>query len=210
MTATDHGARVLAVENLQSYFHASISEALASQQVEVAEHTTHYVVNLLTLFARSDALFDAADEGPGLRPLALRLNDALEAASADERNFALQRLGDVSLFIAGFFADSLAHRLVDLDYYIHMGGNAYGSLSDNVRGTLRGRVYQPVFRELAAKFQRIVDVLNEVRDSTRGSDDHDVLRLYEIWVRTGSQRAERLLRRLGVTPIAPARTDFAH
>ncbi len=210
MTAGNDDARVLEVENLQSYFHASINEALVSQQVEVTEHTAHYVVNLLTLFARSDALFDAADEGPGLRPLALRLNDALEAASAEERNFALQRLGDVSLFIAGFFADSLAHRLVDLDYYIHMGGNAYGSLSDNVRGTLRGQVYQPVFRELAAKFQRMVDVLNEVRDSAGGSGDHDVMRLYEIWVRTGSRRAERLLRRLGVVPIAASRVDFAH
>ena len=47
-----------------------------------------------------------------------------------ERNRALQRLGDVSLFIAGFFAGSFARKLVDIDYHIAMGGRAYGSLAD--------------------------------------------------------------------------------
>lgn len=201
---------VLAVTSLQAFFHEAVGGAMRSQRVEVAEHTAHYVVNLLTLFARSEALYDETDEGRRLRPLAMMLDDALNAPNEALRNRALQRLGDVSLFIAGFFADSLAHRLVDLDYYIRMGGNAYGSLSDGVRGTVRGRVYAPVFRELAAKFQPLVDVLNEIRDSARSTSDHDVLRLYEVWLRTGSRRAARLLGELGVPPLQGARTRFVH
>ena len=56
--------------------------------------------------------------------------------------------------------------------------------------------------ELAQKFQVVVDVLNEVRDEARESSDLDVLRTYEIWLRTGSRRAAALLRQNGVVPIS--------
>ena len=74
------------------------------------------------------------------------------------------RIGDISLFVAGFFGESLARRQVDVDYYVRMGGFAYGSLSDAVRRSVRGRVYTAVFAELAAKFQDFVDVLTEIRE----------------------------------------------
>jgi hypothetical protein len=145
-----------------------------------------------------------------LKPLALMMVDAVEAPTAEQRNLALQRIGDVSLFIAGFFADSLAHRLVDLDYYIYMGGNAYGSLSDEMRGSLRGRVLADIYRELARKFQTVVDILNEVRDGARQSSDVDLLRTYEVWLRTGSKRAESLLRQNGVVPMPNMTSRRSH
>jgi hypothetical protein len=145
-----------------------------------------------------------------LKPLALMMVDAVEAPTAEQRNFALQRIGDVSLFIAGFFADGLAHRLVDLDYYICMGGNAYGSLSDEMRGSLRGRVLADVYRELARKFQTVVDILNEIRDGARQSSDIDLLRTYEVWLRTGSKRAEALLRQNGVVPMPNMASRRSH
>ena len=129
------------------------------------------------------------------------LADAEEAASAEERNNALQRIGDVALFISGFFADSLASHVVDLDYYIHMGGSAYGSLSDKIRGTFRGNAFADTYGELAAKFQVLVDVLNEMRERERQDSDVDLLRTYTIWRKTGSKRAATLLRQHGVVPI---------
>lgn len=203
-------ASVVAVRDLRDYFRRSIDEAMARQNVEVDPHATHYVVNLVTLFARSEDLYEDHGDTYGLKPLALMMVDAVEAESAEERNFSLQRIGDVSLFIAGFFAESLAHRLVDLDYYIRMGGNAYGSLSDEMRGTLRGRVLAHVYRELARKFQLMVDVLNEVRDAARSSSDIDLLRTYEVWLKTGSRRAEKLLRQNGVVPMPNAVSRRSH
>lgn len=202
--------QVVAVQNLRDYFRESIDSVIEKQKVDVDPHAAHYVVNLLTLFSRSEDLYEDHGEAYGLKPLALMLVDAVEAASAEQRTFSLQRIGDVSLFIAGFFADSLAHRLVDLDYYIHMGGNAYGSLSEEIRGTLRGRALAHVYRELAHKFQVIVDILNEVRDSARQSSDIDLLRTYEIWLKTGSARAAALLRQNGVVPMPNAVSRKSH
>ncbi len=210
MSSIAAGERVVQVHNLRDYFRESIDAVINNQGVDVDPHAAHYVVNLLTLFARSEDLYEDHGEAYGLKPLALMMADAAGASNAVERTFSLQRIGDVALFIAGFFADGLAHKLVDLDYYINMGGTAYGSLSDEIRGTARGRALADVYCELARKFQIVVDVLNEVRDRARCSSDIDLLRTYEVWLRTGSERAARLLRKNGVVPIPNAVSRNSH
>ena len=198
--------RVLPVYNLRDYFRTSIDEIMARQRVDVDPHAAHYVVNLVTLFSRSEALYEDEGDYYGLRPLAIMLAEATDAPTPERRKQALQRIGDVALFIGGFFIESLANKAVDVDYYICMGENAYGSLSEEVRGTFRGNAFADIFRELAAKFQVLIDVLNEVRDGARKESDLDLLRTYEIWQKTGSRRCERLLRQQGVVPIGAGRS----
>jgi len=202
--------RVVQVRNLEDYFRTSIDGVLSRQGVDVDPHAAHYVVNLLTLFSRSEELYEDDGETYGLRPLALMLADAADADSPAVRTQSLQRIGDVALFISGFFADSLAGKPVDIDYYIYMGGNAYGSLSEEVRGTFRGNTFAPIYRELAIKFQVLVDVLNEVRDDARQESDVDLLRTYKIWLKTGSRRAKKLLRQNGVVPITDGKPRGRH
>ncbi len=201
MTCQTVSVRVVPVHNLRDYFRESIDAAMEHQGVNVDAHAAHYVVNLLTLFSRSEDLYEDDGDSYGIKPLALMMADAADAPTIAERNLSLQRIGDVALFISGFFADSLAHRLVDLDYYINMGGTAYGSLSEEIRGTFRGRALAGVYNELARKFQLVVDVLNEVRDGARQSSDIDLVRTYEVWLRTGSNRAAKLLKQYGVVPL---------
>jgi hypothetical protein len=210
MPIAPESERVIPVSNLQEFFRESVQTAIGRQEIDVSEDTTWYVVNLLTLYSRSEALYERTEDYYGLRPLALMLREAADASTPEERRFALQRLGDVSLFVAGFFSDSLAHRPVDVDYYVHMGGGAYGTLSDSLRGSVRGRALEDVFRELAGKFQSMVDVLNDVAESARSNSDRDVLRLYELWMRTGSRRAHRLLTELGIEPAPDARNGRTH
>ncbi len=197
-----HGGKVIAVNNLQEFFRDSIEAALHNQQVEADAHTTHYVVNLLTSFSRSDQFYERTDDGVAIRPLALMLDDALACANENERDQRFQRLGDVALFVAGFFARSFARKPIDIDYYIAMGGNAYGTLSNSLRGSSRPHVFCDIFDELAQKFQRFVDVLNEIAESGCVQSDQDILHLYDVWLRTGSPRAASQLRQLGVVPIA--------
>ncbi len=192
-------AKVLPVTSLTEYFRDSLHAALCKQQLSVDDHTQHYVVNVLTLFARSESLFESTAEGCRLKPLVVMLSEALAAPTLAERQRGLQRLGDVSLFIAGFFARSFARKLVDIDYHISMGAQAYSTLADTDR-TRRGAVLGRVFAELAGKFQPLVDALNEISEGARGHSNADLLRLYELWLRTGSRRSWRALRDLGVLP----------
>jgi len=194
---------VVTVANLAEFFRDALRGALADQHVAVEEQTEHYIVNMLTLFARADGLYESTSDELRLKPLVQMFSEALQAATVAERELALQRLGDVTLFMAGFFARSFAHRLVDVDYHIAMGGRAYGTLARSLeRG--RRRALAQVFAELAAKFQPLVDALGEISDAAYVYTQRDILRLYEIWLKTGSVRARGLLRRLGVeaAPVA--------
>ena len=197
------------VANLKEYFRDALHDALAHQHVAVEDQTEHYVVNLLTLFADADALYDRAPGGEArLKPLAVMLGEALEAPTPEAKCRGLQRLGDVSLFIAGFFSAGFARKLVDVDYHIAMGGRAYGTLADAV--PRRGRTLRQVFAELATKFGSVVDALNEISETSYQHSDRDRLRLYELWVKTGSERSRRLLRKLGLEPVPAARSALAH
>jgi len=193
---------VMAVANLTEYFREALHGALVHQHVAVEDQTEHYVVNVLTLFARAEHLYAETPSGARIPPLLPLFNVALEAQDPGQRERALQRLGDLSLFIAGFLAPAFARRLVDIDFHIAMGGRAYGTLAGSLAGGRR-RVLGRVYAELAAKFQPLVDALAEIAESAHVHSQRDVLRLYELWLRTGSARARGLLSRLGVVP-APA------
>jgi len=187
------------VKNLREYFMRTVTDAMQRNSVQVDEHTSCYVVNLLTLYSRSEALFDDGENGPELTPVALVLADAVDRGQ-EELNRALRRVGDQSLFIAGFLGDGLQGRLVDIDYYVSMGGSAYASLSCNSRNTTRGAALERVFAELAENFIDFVDVLTDLRTEEQ-SGRHDLHRLYETWTRTGSRRSARLLRERGIEPV---------
>lgn len=203
MSSTAGQGDVVTVTNLAEFFREALRGVLADQHLAVEEHTESYVVNMLTLFARAERLHQPGADGGREKPLAEMFSEALQAATAAERDLALQRVGDVSLFMAGFFLRSFARRLVDVDYHIAMGGRAYSTLAGLLEhGRRRGPAQ--VFAELAAKFQPLVDALGQISDAAYVYTQRDILRLYEVWLRTGSVRARRLLRRLGIeaAPVA--------
>src|SRR6201996_1054206 len=209
MQAVTAGSLV-AVSSLREFFRDAFHTASEHQHLDIDEQAEQYVVNLLTMFARADALYEKTPEGLRIKPLAHMLAEALDAPNAGARQRSLQRLGDVSLFIAGFFARSFARKLIDVDYHIAMGGNAYSSLADTLQHSFSGRTVAGIYAQLAQKFQGLVDALNEVSDMSYHYSDKDILRLYEIWMKTGSTRAHGLLRQLGVQPVRAGGSRLEH
>lgn len=197
--------QVLTTPDMRSFFQESVLAALDQQGVKARDDTIVYLVNLLANFARADRLYEWTPEGYMLRPLALLYDDALQAPTIEARNQALRRLGDVALFVAGLYADSLQRQAVDVDYYIAMGGNAYSYLSDRHSS----RAHRPVFGELSQQFTDFVEVLSQIGGYSI-TDDHDVLRLYEHWLRTGSHRSARRLSELGVQVVSGTKSNRQH
>ena len=180
-------ARRVAVEHAMPYFRELVQSALAHQRLATTEHATFYLVHLLASFLQRA---ETDDDGP----LALRLAQALETAGPRQRA-GLKAIGDESLFVSGFFADSLTRRVVDVDYYVAIGGAAYDAL-----GRCETDVCSPVFAELARKFVAFVDVLAEVSERTSCASNADMVRLYEKWLKTGSARTGQLLVEKGIIP----------
>ncbi len=168
--------------SVDGYFYEVLSESLEAVQVEATAPAGFYLVSLLGDFTRA-RLPDV--------PLALRLAEAQHASPA-ERVKRLKEVGDTSLYIAGFFAESLSRKLVDTDYYIGLGRGAYAELAGQLSGSLT-----EVYGELAEKFPAFVDVLGEIRRRVDFAGA-DLITLYEQWVRTRDAWIEKKLRALGV------------
>ena len=189
--------KLTSARTVAEYFHEVVRLALHNQQVRPEAATEFYLVNLLASFARREDEPDGADEA-----LAIRYGKALQA-NRDERARRLRAIGDTSLFVSGFFADSLDRRLIDVSYYIGIGGAAYGHLSHMVRDA-RGASSAVVYDELAGKFPKFVDVLAEVSEMGHVQSNGDVVRLYRRWLQTSSAWLARKLCHLGVIPRQPA------
>jgi hypothetical protein len=174
-----------------AYFKELLDSALARQHVTAGDLTAYYLVNLLCQFVRADA---CESFGRDAEPLALKLTRALGQGGSVQRA-QLRNLGDVSLFMSGYFADSFPRRAVDVDYYVSMGEYAYGSLSRRDRDT-----FAEVFGELSRKFVGFMDVLSDVSEHTGSVSRSDALRIYEKWLRTGSVRDGQKLLDRGILP----------
>ena len=179
-------------ESPAEYFRDLVESAMKRQHLAARELTSFYLVNLLTGFMHSDRSSPRGDE----EPLGLRFARALQAAGMKQRD-ELRQVGDRSLFVSGFFSDSLSRSLIDIDYYIQLGGSAYASLARQSDET-----FGDVFDELSAKFSAFVDVLGEISERTALGSNTDLLRLYERWLRTRSRRSGDLLVSRGIVPNA--------
>jgi hypothetical protein len=182
------GMEIKPQASIAEFFYDVVTAAIRNQGVATSEPTECYLVNLLATFTKSP---------PDDAPLGIRLASAAQA-SPDERIRELREIGDTSLYVSGFFSESLERRLVDVDYYITVGGTAYGQLAQACRG--RKDSIGEVYDELGQKFPQYVDVFAEISEQSALSSNLGVVQLYERWLRTGSAYIERRLRKRGLIP----------
>jgi hypothetical protein len=176
--------------SVEEFFRGEVDRAFRDRGLTTGALTEHYLVQLLATYAAHPIQE---------QPLAIKMLEAVEAAPR-ERRHTLREIGDTSLYVSGFWAESLADKLVDVDYYIDLGGTAYGELARGGTGWTRDP-FGDVFAELAANFARFVEVLMVIsRRTTHVASNEDVLRLYQRWQRTKSRWDAARLAALGVVP----------
>lgn len=179
------GEALMTTSCVKDYFYQSLNQVCERRSTEASDSSMAYIVNLLCQYVRVDQLFEwDRDSGYGLQPLALMYGEAVNARDERHRISALRRLGDIALFISGLFVTSLVRKPVDVNYYIKMGGGAYGWLSENLERQQKPSLHPEVFRELSERFADFVGVLDEFADSSSLRSDKDMLRLYEHWLNT--------------------------
>ncbi len=194
---------ILVGKSAQEWFREMVADALSHRKLKVQEVTEFYLVNLLTTFLEKEKLFvEDADGRVHVEPLALILLRALEA-DRRARSAHLRRLGDTALFVSGFFGDSLSRSVVDVGYYIAMGERAYSALAD----TERAPGFDGLYGELSDRFEQFVDLFAEIAELSQLRSNRGLLRLYERFLLTRSERVAQLLRERGVAlfsgPAAP-------
>lgn len=194
---------IVEAADMESFFHESVFGSVSSQNVDVCDETVVYITRLLTQYARSERLFEQDEEGTRLKPLAVLYCNAATAQDDKARCEYLKKLGDLALFISGWFASNLERRRVGVGYYVQMGESAYDWLSGCRDASIRGKVFTRIFQDLAEHFTELKDVISEVHMSVDVRSDSDLLGLYELWLRSGSARLAERLRAEGID-VLPA------
>ena len=193
MSTREPGSLVLG-QSPQEFFRELVSEAMSHRRLKVQAPTEFYLVSLLARFLAREELFTESPDGTaGSEPLALVLLRAL-SEDRQRRYEGLRRLGDTSLFLSGFFGDSLARSSVDAAYYIAMGERAYDTLASS-RGPAGAT---EIFGELAKRFEEFVDLFAEIAEMQELRSNRGLVRLYERFLHTGSERVASQLRARGV------------
>jgi hypothetical protein len=193
-------------QTIREFFCEVVSAAVRNQQVQTHTLAVSYLADVLSEFARAER-FHQQKEGFGDEPIAAQLCRALQA-TPDTRVALLRRLGDLCLFVSGFFSDNFNRKVIDVDYYMEMGEGAYATVSATLRVRRGGEDFAALYGELAGKFDKFVDVFAEVSEKSQLSTNKGTLRLYEKWLRTSSERVGRELRERGILPTDAVRTKF--
>ena len=191
---------LIAQTNMREYFREALSVALRKKGVDVTETAQAYLVHLLAEFGRTDAAFAGVERGE-TQALATWLTRAQEA-SPDEAVRIYKHMGDSSLYLTGFFSDSVQSAPVPRDYYVSMGGQAYASVAGLMRS--HAATSAALFAELSDRFGDLVDLLCAMslhgeRSVPSGSLSSDkLLSLVERYRRTHNPEILETLKTHGV------------
>lgn len=185
--------------HLFDHFKTLVEDAVQNQNLSTSDRSVVYLTELLLEFFHIESLNGADEDLHADMPLAMMLSQALEAKMF-RRMAILKRMGDIALYKSGFFGDSFNRKLVDVDYYISMGGSAYGQLSELTHHAYRDKEFSGVYRELSDKFSAFVDIFSEISERSHISSNESVLRLYDKWLKTKSKRLEEKLKSQGLIP----------
>ncbi len=182
----------------KEYFFEVVGDAMVKRKVVTFPLVRNYLAELLEHFMDSRNLHEEVDEGGKRRneTLAEALFRA-QSSGAPLRSERLKRLGDTSLYVSGFFGDSLQRKVVDVDYYAEIGGIAYSSLAKSVSEDTFSKMYY----EIATRFLDFVDVLGYISHQTLMQSQDNLLRLYDRFLQTGSSLARDQLLAKGLITI---------
>lgn len=175
------------------YFQTVVNEACEQRGFKTFALAKGYLADLLRFYVPAANLFDEIDAS-GRRQRETLAETFLKAQNAEPavRIELMKKMADRSLYIAGFFGDSLQRKLIDVDYYIDMGGMAYGALASSVREDMTSKVYA----DYAHRFFDYVEVLSHISSKSARQNEENLLRLFEVYAKTGSEVArEKLLER---------------
>jgi hypothetical protein len=198
---------ILAAHSVSHFFHEAVEDSMRTQRIDATDGATRYLVGLLADYVHPEGRTGETLE----RPLTLLFDEALRAPDPGERFQRLRVIGDGVLYGCGFFGDHFEARGVDTKYLFGLGARAYGTAGAMLRrpsGSTTGTDGPDLFGELSEKFGSFVDVLADVADTTVAAGvetSRGLLKVYERWLKTGSERLATALTSAGVVPTRGTR-----
>ncbi len=152
--------------SLNRFFNRTIRQSFGDLEIH-DEVTADYLADLLTRFARTEALYPLSPPGTRLETVAELLLEIQRVWEFETPHFnpvqerELRRhIGDYTLFMTGLFQERV-ERMSITGYYIREGKRAYRFVSEHDR--VGARPNAGLFRALADRFERYATALAYMR-----------------------------------------------
>lgn len=193
-------------ESLRVFFKRCLEKAKQKQKLSLGAFTEHYLVSLLEKASDAETFFTTPNTEVRDEPLVLVFAKACETPSQTYQIELLKSIGDRALYMTGFFPDYFYHQGFDSSYYMSMGGAAYGMVSSLTEQKHDAPI--KIFEELSQKFPHLVEVIAEISESAGMTSDQDLLKIYERWMQSKSQRLFEKLKSHGMFPVPSSKTQI--
>ena len=174
-------------------FHSLLNEGLRRMSLHLSLPAKAYLGELLAFYIPSERLFEI-DAESGRRTLKTLSEFYFKSKSASykEKISLLKEIGDRSLYLGGFFRESLNRKLINLNYYVNMGQSAYENLAEY-------HPHEEVFGELSYYFLELLDVLSYIAQNKTLKNNESLVAVCDKYMKTGSKALNYQLEDHGLT-----------
>jgi hypothetical protein len=153
----------------KEYFRNIIADSANKKNIVLCEEIEFYMVNLMYEFIdpqkslRTTSKLDFFDT-----PLAFKLKEALEAPP--EKQFSLYKsLGDISLYMSGYFQEYFNTKTYDHSYCISMGSQAYFHIAAISKTRHKDKDFYLLYKKLSEQFPDMVEIMSLVSEQTKNA-----------------------------------------
>lgn len=180
----------------KNFFQDLLKQAFQDCQINTHKITSVYLGNLLEKYIEIKNLYDLVDE-KGRKKRETLAEMYLKAfstqTSLSQRKRLLKKLGDTSLYLTGFFRDSLKRKPIDVGYYINIGQASYKHLSYYTKED----TYSTLFLDFSKRFQDFVTAFTYISHQFFLQNEEGILKLYDAYS-LHPEKVQRLLAKRGV------------
>lgn len=196
-------SKVQLLQGPTEFFRSKVIKAADQQGLVLSKEVEFYLVNLLCHFIDPDRYFKLeGDIDLFDTPIALILKKALEAPP-EKQLMIYKTLGDISLYMSGYFQDYFNNKTFDIQYFSSIGSQAYASVATRVQGKHKNNDFYDLYQNLSLNFDHIVEVFAIISDSTiTSSSSVNLLAVYDRWTKVNSERLRKKLEKSGIVPVS--------
>ncbi len=154
------------IESPSEFFNELIERIAIDNSISISDALKFYLVSLLSDNMNPDNLLKKSDKHPYAgQPLSIIFNQAQMELENKKRQM-LKYVGDYTLYVGGYFSDSLKKGIVNYSYYVSMGEDAFNHLSSISKQRHVADLYNDIFKN----FVELLLLLKEAGSLTRTSE----------------------------------------
>ncbi|GEM_PF-4633683 len=187
---------VSSLPDLAAFLALELKESMTSQGITASPPTEVYLGGILMRFAKPEVLHRKTEGRATHRLLVEMWSQATKTPIGKEQYARFRDVGDLSLFMAGFFYARVRRGVMGENYYVEMGRRAYATVADLITAR-NGQKVGAMYEEMADRFPQFRDAFEETADRVQIDGDRSLMRLCERL--RDPRRVHRVLRYRGVT-----------